>query len=291
VVVSPVSRRRKKPRSRRVVRPVVNVAQECACPECAGAEFDPAAYLDELTADASELLDAADPLEAELFGATVVAAGQLVGEGAPGRLPDSIVPALTRSSTPESVAVLLAIDAVGGDAGAGEAARRLIETGIAGPGWAGELSAPMTAEICRRYADPVGEVSMLLGGFSRAGRSHGFILEVDHADCDAAVYITLVPGDLLDQAADVIMAEARETGVTLLATDLEPGEFRRQVERALDARAVHDLDAVPVAVPGADDDIELSYRWLAVLLRSRMRAFPGPARPAAPHGSGAGPGT
>ncbi|MET3424471.1 hypothetical protein BJ973_003683 [Actinoplanes tereljensis] len=248
-------------------------------------------FLDDLTAEAGELLVAEDPLEAELYGANLMAAGALFGEEFAEGLSGSIVPALVRSSTAESVAVLFAIDAVADGAGAGEAARRLRETGVAVPGWVDELSAPVTMGFCRRYHDPVGEVSMLLGGFERAGRTHGFIVDVDHDDCDAAVLITLVPGSVLDDAPEIITDEARDTGVTLIAEELDPGEFRRQVERALNARAVHDRGpALSAEVEALDhDDIGSSYPWLAVLLRARIRTLPEPPRPPAAHGSGDGP--
>jgi hypothetical protein len=125
--MSPVSRGRKNAKSRRVdrrvLRPVPDLPGECDCPECSGTEFDPAAFITELTATAADLFAVEDLLEAELFGASFVAAGERAGEGFMEALPEGIIPAVPQLSTPESVAVLLAIDAVENRARAADVAQ------------------------------------------------------------------------------------------------------------------------------------------------------------------------
>ena len=286
--MSPLSRGRKKAKSRRsvqrVLNPVAEVPEECDCPACSDMRNDPAAFIEDLTAGAADVLTVDDPLEAELFGASFVAAGGLAGEGFPEALSEGIVPALAQLSTPESLGVLLAIDSVESGARAGDAARRLLEAGVPAPAWMRELSEPVKVGPCRHYADPAGEASMLLCSFERAGRSHGFIVRVDHLDCAAAADIMLFPGEMLDQVSRMIQADARRAGVPVTAEELDPAEFRWQIERALDARAVHDRDD---GGPNLDDDLGdedgPGYHPLAVLLRVRMDVLPEPSRPPAAH--------
>jgi len=71
--------------------------------------------------------------------------------------------------------------------------------------------------------------------------------------------------------------------VKITETELDPAEFRWQVERALDARAVHDEEDGGPDLAEGDDDGQ-NYHLLAALLRSRLRALPEPTRPPAPHG-------
>lgn len=288
--VSPVSRgRRRRNTGRtgpRVVRPALSVVPEpCDCPACSGEDVDPQDSLANLTSGAAELLEVDDPLEAELFGAALLAAGDLAGEGFAEALADGLVPAIAAAGTPESLAMLLALDAAGDVPAAAEAAGRLTEAGVPLPAWAGEVSEPVRVGDCRQFRDSAETASMLLCRVDRAARSHGFIVQVDHTDCDAAADILLFPAEMLSAALDAIRSEARAAGVSFTEEALDPAEFRWQVERALDARAVHDREDGPVEL-AEDDDAGPGYHPLAVLLRTRIQALPVPPRPPAPHGSG-----
>ncbi len=142
-------------------------------------------------------------------------------------------------------------------------------------------------EVGRRYSDVTGETSMLFCAFERAGRSHGFILNVDHVECHEASDAFLVPGETLGGIDAMIRADAAESGLTLTVEDLDPAELRWQLERALDARAVHDEeDGGPE--PGDDPDGP-GYHLLAALLRARASVLPEPSRPPAEHGADARP--
>jgi hypothetical protein len=247
-------------------------------------EVDSAALVTDLSAAAADLLTVHDPLEAELFAASVVAAGELAGEDFAEALSQGIVPALAQLPTTESLAMLLAIAAVEDRAGAAKAARPLLQAGILPPAWAAELSEPVKVQLCRRYGDPAGEASMLMCSFERSARSHGFIVHVDHLDCDAAADIIMFPGETLDEVTGMIRADSRR-GTTLTAEELDPAEFRWQIERALDARAVHDRETdEPDLDDGLGDEDGPGYHPLAVLLRARMGALPKPVRPPAVHG-------
>ena len=243
--MSPVSRGRKKAKSRsgqRILRPVAPLPADCDCPECSGEELDPRNFIADLTAGATELLPLDDPLEAEMFGAGFVAVGELVGVGFSEALSQGVVPELEQLATPESLATLLAIDAVTDGTGAVDAARRLAARGVPEPRWINALAEPMKVGTCRYYRDTGGEASVLLCSFERAGRSHGLLVYVDHVDCDAAVDIMLCPGEALGEVDAMMRTYGRQNGVKLVAEELDPAELRWHVERALDARGVHDQE-------------------------------------------------
>jgi Plasmid pRiA4b ORF-3-like protein len=290
--VSPVSRGRKRAKSRRsgkrVLRPVVPVVPDvCDCPVCSGADFNPQDLIDGLVSGGADLLKADDPLDAELFGAAFLSAGDLAGEGFAEVLSDGIVPAVAQLPTPDSLAVLLALDAVGGGLAAPDAIGRLMNAGVPAPQWTDELREPVRAGQCRRFVDADGSASVLVSSFDRAGRSHGFVIHVDHTDCDAAADIVLFPAETLDEVLDTIRADGRRAGLAITEEVLDPAEFRWQVERALDARAVHDREADgPELAEELGDEDGPGYHVLAALLRARMRALPEPSRPPGPHGAG-----
>jgi len=273
------------------VRPATPVVPEpCDCPACTGADFNPQDLIEDLLDGAAELLDADDPLDAELFGAALLSAGDLAGEGYSEALSDGIVPSVAESATPVSLAVLLALQSVATSPIAAEAAKRLMTAGVTPPTWAGELSEPVHVDETRRFVDSEGRASMLVCSFERVGRGHGFVIHVDHTDCDAAVDIVLFPAEVLDEAMKTIRADARRAGLKITAEALDAAEFRWQVERALDARMVHDQELDPAELAeDLEDEDGVGYHLLAGLLRARMRVLPEPPRPPAPHGDGDGP--
>jgi hypothetical protein len=257
----------------------------CDCPECSGAELNPQELIDGLIADAADLLSTDDPLDVELFGAAFISAGELAGEGFDEALAVGIVPAVAEFATPEALAVLLALAALDGPAAA-TAAEDLVRAGVPTPAWTTELREPVRVGECRRLAYSDGDASILGCSFARAGRTHGFVIHVDHLDCDAAVDIALFPAEALDEVFDSLEAEARNVGLTTTVEPLDPAEFRWQVERSIDARAVHDQESDdPNAADELDEEDGPGYHLLAALLRTRMHALPEPSRPPAPHGN------
>jgi hypothetical protein len=83
--MSPVSRGRKGKRknksTRRSALPfVLSAPDECDCPSCSGADFDPQRVIDEMIVAAADLTESEDPLDAELVGATVMSIGAGAGE-------------------------------------------------------------------------------------------------------------------------------------------------------------------------------------------------------------------
>jgi hypothetical protein len=262
---------------------------ECDCPVCSGDgdDLDPQQLIDQLAGDAGELLAIEDPLEAELAGSAFASMGAILGEGFQEAVVGGFIPAFEAQGSAESSALLLAIGSVsGGEVGeaALSAVDRLAEAGVPRPGWAAELSEPVTVADCLRLSDPAGTGSMLACSFHRAGRSHAVMVSVDHLDCGAASEIVLLDADGLPEALNMIRAGMGD-GLEITEEALDPAEFRWQLENALDARAVHDRDDFdPDAdeLPDEEDDGP-GYRTLAGLLRARMRTLPAPSKPPAPH--------
>jgi len=290
--MSPVSRGRKgkqnKKSARRPALPdVFDAAGVCDCPACSDADFDPQQLIDELVAGATDLVESEDPLEAEVVGAAFVSIGAFVGEEFEEALVSGFIPQLEARATPAALAMLLAVGSVAAGRGgkaASVAAERLAEAGVSRPTWAAELGEPVTAADCVRLSDSQGTASMLACVFHRAGRSHAVVISVDHLDCGAAGDILLLDADQLPEALEMMRASGHGGGLEITTEALDAAEFRWQVEKALDARAVHDGG-------GPDEDVTdlpvdedgPGYPALAVLVRARMTALPTPSRPAASH--------
>ena len=258
----------------------------CDCPACAG--FDPEQLINDLVADAADLLGSDDPLHAELLGATLLAVGELAGDGFEDALVGGFIPAFEAQSTTAGLAMLLAVGSVShGRAAeaASAAAGRLVEAGIAAPEFAAELSEPVTVAGCSRLYDPPGSMSILSGTFHRAGRSHAVMVTVDHDDCGAAGHILLLDGERLPEALEVVQNDCLADGLDTATESLDAAEFRWQVEKALAARAAHDNeDPLDKRMNIVDDEDGPEYPAMAVLVRARMRLLPKPSRPAPRHG-------
>ena len=260
------------------------VSEACDCPSCTGEELDPQELIDDLVRGGAELLKSDDPLDAELLGATFVSAGELAGDGFDEALSEGIVPTVAARATPESLAVLLAISALGGCPAADAAAARLVSDGVPEPAWASELRESVRVGTCRRFTDSDNTASVLVCAFERGGRSHGFVVHVDHTDCHAAADITIFPGEVMGEVLGMIRKDGRRSGLRILDEELEPADFRWEIERALDARAIHDSELDPEELEeDPDDEDGPGYHQLAVLLRARTRVLPEPSRPPATH--------
>jgi hypothetical protein len=291
--MSPVSRGRKgkkntKSTRRPVLPDVFRAPDKCECPTCSGADFDPRRLINELTASAAELVMSEDPLDAEIAGAAFVSIGEIAGEAFQELLVGGFIPEFEARATTEALAMLLAIGSVA-QARAGKAASaaadRLVEAGIARPGWAAELGEPVTATDCWRLSDAQGTASMLACSFHRAGRSHAIVMSVDHLDCGAVDEIVLLSADQLPEVLEMMRADGKDRGLEITTEALDAAELRWQVEKALDARAVHDNDQPDLGLQDMplDEDGLPDYPALAVLVRARMNALPVLGKPTAPH--------
>ncbi|MGB3440020.1 MAG: plasmid pRiA4b ORF-3 family protein [Actinophytocola sp.] len=251
--------------------------EPCDCPVCAGPPVELSELVDGILADVADDALPADPIAAEFCAALLVAICDMAGGGYEEALADGFVPELEARKDSRALIMLLALGSIcGGRAGtaAADAARRMADAGVEPPGWATELTMPVTFGDCWRFADPKGEGAILLGSFDRDGRAHTFVVGVDHTDCDAAVNVDLVDAEGLPEA----MAVLRQMWTGVGEERLDPAEWRWQVECALDARAVHDAGDMPYDEDGLPD-----YYPMAMLLRSRLRALPESGKPKPPH--------
>ncbi|SDT27319.1 hypothetical protein [Actinoplanes derwentensis] len=267
-----------------MLRTVAPAPEPCDCPGCSGAELDPAALIDDLIDGGATLLGIEDPLEAELFAANLLALGNQAGEGFAEALAGGIIPALEEIGSPEALAVLHAVAALEEGTAAADAAARLTGSGVPSPGWAAELRQPVEAEVFLRFADTGENLSVLVATFSRAGRSHGFSVNVVHGDCHSATEILLFPGTVLDQVIDMIQNNEGARDLVITRSSPDPESFRWETERALNARADHDQDTDEPAEADPADEESPDYHLSAELLRARLRLLPAPSRPPARHG-------
>jgi hypothetical protein len=129
-----------------------------------------------------------DPVDAELWGSDLIGAlaASAAGQDSLMRaLAESLVPAAEAACTPESLALLRVLAALGAPAlraAAGQAAARLRDRGVADPPWAATLGAPRAGD-CWHYADVGGRHESLTMTFSygdHGDRSHTVSVLIDH---------------------------------------------------------------------------------------------------------------
>jgi len=141
-----------------------------------------------------------DPVDAELWGSDLIGAlaASAAGQDSLMRaLAESLVPAAEAACTPESLALLRVLAALGAPAlraAAGQAAARLRDRGVADPPWAATLGAPRAGD-CWHFADVGGRHESLTMTFSyadqashaghpdqagHANRSHTVSVLIDH---------------------------------------------------------------------------------------------------------------
>ncbi|HWS34725.1 MAG TPA: hypothetical protein VN408_18535 [Actinoplanes sp.] len=263
-----------------MLRTVAAAPEPCDCPGCSGTDLDPADLIDDLIDGGAHLLAAEDPLEAEMFAANLLALGNQAGEGFAEALSGGIVPALEEIGSREALAVLHAVAALENGTAAADAAGRLAGSGVPSPAWAAELRQPVEPGTLLRFADSGDNLSVLVATFSRAGRSHGFSINVVHSDCHSAAEILIFPGTALEEVTAMIQSNEGVPHLVITRSSPDPESFRWETERALTARADHDLDTEE----SPDDEDDDGYPLSAELLRARLRLLPVPSRPPARHG-------
>jgi hypothetical protein len=126
-----------------------------------------------------------DPVDAELWGSDLIGALAASAAGQDSlmqALAESLVPAAEAACTPESLALLRVLAALGAPAlraAAGQAAGRLHARGVADPPWAATLGAPRAGD-CWHYADVGGRHESLTMTFSYADHA-GHAGQAGHA--------------------------------------------------------------------------------------------------------------
>lgn len=168
------------------------------------------------------------PLDAELWGSDILAA---LGSG---RQADALVAAAERSATPEALATLRVLGAVGSPqvaAAASAAAARLAGQGIGEPAWAASIGAPTPGE-CWRYGDAQGEQEAVTAAFWYGERGHvlSVLLDLTQGGGIKNVWVGDL-GDVLERTRE--MARAREP--MMIFEMLTEADARGRLDRAIAA--------------------------------------------------------
>ncbi|WP_169813386.1 hypothetical protein [Nocardia vaccinii] len=157
-----------------------------------------------------------------------------------------------------------------------EAGDRLAAAGVVPPAWVPELNEPLTAGEFVRWADVEGTGATLFGSFSRAGRTDGFLIFVDDENCGAAYDLAPFVGEGLTESRRLTDEQepADEEPMT-------PGEFRWQVQAALDARMLHDRGAREAGVEWEEpeEDDAIPHEVAEVVVRARLATLPAAGKP------------
>jgi hypothetical protein len=177
-----------------------------------------------------------DPVDAELWGSDLIgalassAAGQASLTGA---LAGALVPAAEAAGTPEALALLCVLAAVGAPAlraAAGPAAARLRAQGVADPAWAGEVGHPQIRD-CWHYADAGGHHESLTMTFAYGDRLHAVSVLIDHGRGGKIRDAWVAKGTGL--RSDTELAVGRDPRVVF--EPIDAAQARLRLERAVSA--------------------------------------------------------
>jgi hypothetical protein len=150
------------------------------------APLRPAQASDVVLREAREVLaHVHNPIDAELWGSDMI--GALSGGGADGadvmtELAASLVPAAEESATPEALALLRILAALGPPAlktAASEAAERVTASGVTDPDWAPAIGSP-TVGRCWHYSDVGGRQESITVSFGYGDAEHALSVLIDH---------------------------------------------------------------------------------------------------------------
>src|SRR5260370_18212110 len=138
-----------------------------------------------LTAAGQVLGGLDDGADAELWGSDLIGglASSAAGQASlTDTLTGSLIPAAEAAATPEALALLRVLAAVGSPplrAAAGQAAARLSAQGLADPPWARTIGAPQVRDFWH-YADVGGRQESLAMTFAYGDRQHAVCVLIDH---------------------------------------------------------------------------------------------------------------
>jgi hypothetical protein len=168
------------------------------------------------------------PLDAELWGSDILAA---LGSGGQA---DALVSAAERSGTPEALATLRVLGAVGSapvGAAATAAAGRLAGQGISEPAWAASIGAPTPGE-CWRYGDSRGEQEAVTAAFWYGDRGHVLSVLLDLTEGGGIKNVWAGDlGDVLERTRE--MARAQEP--MMIFEMITEADARGRLDRAIAA--------------------------------------------------------
>ena len=156
------------------------------------APLRPAQASDVVLSEAQQVLShVQQPIDAELWGSDMIGAlsgHQAGGEGGDesgdvmAELAASLVPAAEKEATPEALALLRVLGAIGSEklkTVATEAAERVVATGVPDPDWAAALGSP-TIGSCWHYSDIGGRQESVTASFGYGSSEHALSVLIDH---------------------------------------------------------------------------------------------------------------
>ncbi len=202
-----------------------------------------------------------NPVDAELWGSDMI--GALSGGGAGGtdvmtELAASLVPAAEESATPEALALLRILAAIGSPAlrtAAAEAAERVTASGVTDPDWAPAIGSPRVGR-CWHYSDVGGRQESVTVSFGYGDAEHALSVLIDHGN----------GGKIKDawvDSADGLLDKtwmAAENDPLVVFEPIEPADARTRLENAVAAGEC----------PGKPDEVDDLTAHRAIL-RARVR--------------------
>ena len=210
------------------------------------------------------------PIDAELWGSDII--GALSGSGANSvvgadgaNVPDimaeltaSLVPAAEESATPEALALLRILAAIGSPAltaAAAEAAERVTAGGVADPAWAAAIGSP-TVGKCWHYGDVGGRQESITVSFGYGDAEHALSVLIDHGQGGK------IKDAWVDDAEGLLDKTwlAAENDPLIVFEPIEPADARARLENAVAAGEC----------PGKPDEVDDLTAHRA-LLRARVR--------------------
>jgi hypothetical protein len=210
------------------------------------------------------------PIDAELWGSDIIGAlsggGPNATVGADGAVvPDimaeltaSLVPAAEASATPEALALLRILAAIGSPAltaAAAEAAERVTASGVTDPEWAAVIGSP-TVGRCWHYGDVGGRQESITVSFGYGDAEHALSVLIDHGQGGK------IKDAWVDDAEGLLDKTwmAAENDPLIIFEPIEPADARTRLENAV----------VAGECPGKPDEVDDLTAHRA-LLRARVR--------------------
>jgi hypothetical protein len=181
------------------------------------------------------------PIDAELWGSDMI--GALSGPGLDGREPHitevmaelaaSLVPAAEDSATPEALALLRILGALGSPVlrtAATEAADRVHGRGVPNPVWSARLGAP-TVGRCWHYSDIGGRQESVTATFGYGDAQHALSVLIDHGRLGRIRDAWVADADgLIDKTW-----LAAETDPLVVFEEIDPADARARLTKAIAA--------------------------------------------------------
>ena len=170
----------------------------------------------------------------------------------------SLVPAAEESATPEALALLRILAAIGSPAltaAAAEAAERVTASGVTDPDWAAAIGSP-TVGKCWHYGDVGGRQESITVSFGYGDAEHALSVLIDHGQGGK------IKDAWVDDAEGLLDKTwmAAENDPLIVFEPIEPADARTRLENAVAAGEC----------PGKPDEVDDLTAHRA-LLRARVR--------------------